>query len=216
MTAARLDDWSLLRFTGADAPGFLHGQLTCDVLALKPGSSTYGGCCNPKGRLLATFLLWMDADGYTMLLPAPVAEAVRKRLTMYVLRSKVKIDDITQQQACIGISGSDAAGDIAALGGAVPAKLHGVTFNGKVTVIRLPQQRHLLVTPQVPAGIGHDDGAWIAADVAAGKNGGRVVTRFRNTLGLPGTLSIRLQPNHPTDDPKGIAAAILHRSATTL
>ncbi|GMU21448.1 MAG: ethanolamine ammonia-lyase, large subunit [Phycisphaerae bacterium] len=37
----------------------------------------------------------------------------------------------------------------------------------------------------------------------------RVVTRFRNTIGLPGRLSIRLQPNHPTDDPAGIAAAIL-------
>ena len=37
----------------------------------------------------------------------------------------------------------------------------------------------------------------------------RVVTRFRNTLGLPGRLSTRLQPNHPTDDPRGIAASII-------
>ena len=37
----------------------------------------------------------------------------------------------------------------------------------------------------------------------------RVVTRFRNTIGLAGTLSTRLQPNHPTDDLKGIAASIL-------
>ncbi|HJV93804.1 MAG TPA: ethanolamine ammonia-lyase subunit EutB [Azonexus sp.] len=37
----------------------------------------------------------------------------------------------------------------------------------------------------------------------------RVVTRFRNTLGLPGRLAVRLQPNHPTDDAKGIAAAVL-------
>ncbi len=37
----------------------------------------------------------------------------------------------------------------------------------------------------------------------------RVVTRFRNTIGLPGRLSSRLQPNHPTDDPKGILASIV-------
>src|SRR5271169_6493543 len=37
----------------------------------------------------------------------------------------------------------------------------------------------------------------------------RVVTRFRNTIGLPGRLSVRLQPNHPTDDPKGIAASMI-------
>ena len=37
----------------------------------------------------------------------------------------------------------------------------------------------------------------------------RVVSRFRDTIGLPGRLSVRLQPNHPTDDPAGIAASIL-------
>jgi ethanolamine ammonia-lyase large subunit len=36
-----------------------------------------------------------------------------------------------------------------------------------------------------------------------------VVTRFRNTIGLPGRLSVRLQPNHPHDDPRGIAVSIL-------
>ncbi|OYY93628.1 MAG: ethanolamine ammonia lyase large subunit [Hydrogenophilales bacterium 28-61-23] len=37
----------------------------------------------------------------------------------------------------------------------------------------------------------------------------RVITRFRNTIGLPGHLSVRLQPNHPTDDLRGIAASLL-------
>jgi ethanolamine ammonia-lyase large subunit len=37
----------------------------------------------------------------------------------------------------------------------------------------------------------------------------RVITRFRTTIGLPGRLSTRLQPNHPTDDPRGILAAII-------
>jgi ethanolamine ammonia-lyase large subunit len=37
----------------------------------------------------------------------------------------------------------------------------------------------------------------------------RVLTRFRDTIGLPGRLSVRLQPNHPTDDPQGVAASVL-------
>jgi len=37
----------------------------------------------------------------------------------------------------------------------------------------------------------------------------RVVTKFRNTLGLPGTMAVRLQPNHPTDSRAGIAASII-------
>ncbi|MBP0575013.1 ethanolamine ammonia-lyase subunit EutB, partial [Mycobacterium tuberculosis] len=43
--------------------------------------------------------------------------------------------------------------------------------------------------------------------VAAAK--AHVVTKFRSTIGLAGRLSSRLQPNHPTDDPAGVAAAIL-------
>jgi ethanolamine ammonia-lyase large subunit len=46
-------------------------------------------------------------------------------------------------------------------------------------------------------------------DLIAAAQRCRVTTRFRNTLGLPGRLSTRLQPNHPTDDAKGIAASIL-------
>lgn len=37
----------------------------------------------------------------------------------------------------------------------------------------------------------------------------RVTTAFRSTIGLPGRMAVRLQPNHPTDDPAGIAASIL-------
>ena len=44
--------------------------------------------------------------------------------------------------------------------------------------------------------------------IAAGRKP-QVVTRFRNTLGLPGRMATRLQPNHPTDDPAGIMASIL-------
>jgi ethanolamine ammonia-lyase large subunit len=36
-----------------------------------------------------------------------------------------------------------------------------------------------------------------------------VVTRFRNTIGLPGTMAVRLQPNHPTDDPQGVLASVV-------
>jgi Ethanolamine ammonia-lyase, large subunit len=46
-------------------------------------------------------------------------------------------------------------------------------------------------------------------DLVVAARKARVVTRFRDTLGLPGRLSARLQPNHPSDDPKGIAASVI-------
>src|SRR5882724_5200946 len=62
------------------------------------------------------------------------------------------------------------------------------------------------VTPEMAAAVSKisraQDLMLIAAKCA-------VVTRFRNTVGLPGRLSVRLQPNHPTDDTRGIAASIL-------
>lgn len=62
------------------------------------------------------------------------------------------------------------------------------------------------LTPEMVAAVskimGNQDLILVASKI-------RVVTRFRNTIGLPGRLSVRLQPNHPTDDPKAIAASIL-------
>jgi ethanolamine ammonia-lyase large subunit len=46
-------------------------------------------------------------------------------------------------------------------------------------------------------------------DLIAAARRCHVTTRFRNTIGLPGRLATRLQPNHPTDDPRGIAASVL-------
>lgn len=168
MTAATLPQYALLHFCGDDAQSFLHGQLTCDVQALKMGRSSYGGYCTPKGRLLATFLLWAENGGYTMLLPAPLAEATRKRLSMYILRAKVKagiLDD-----AIIGVSGVDAIADIANLGGTKPASLHGIEHTADVRTIALPQERHLVVLPRSGAsGIqAAAPGSWERLDIAAG------------------------------------------------
>lgn len=168
MPAALLDDFSLLRFSGPDATAFLHGQLTCDVQGLKTASSTYGGYCTPKGRLLATFLLWRENDGYQMLLPSSIAEPLRKRLSMYILRAKVKAEDITTTVACIGVLGSDTASALAGLGAQVSEQIHGVWIEGAVTTIRLPGNRFLAVKAGDTSNLAADNGAWNAADIACG------------------------------------------------
>lgn len=146
MTATVLNDYTLLRFSGPDAPAFLQGQLTCDVLALRPGTSTYGGYCNPKGRLLATFLLIADDAGFVMMLPASLAEPVRKRLSMYILRSKVKLEDVSTTHVACSAPGSRAP-----------------------SALRLPGNRLLAILPRDQASdLAADSDVWIAADIAAG------------------------------------------------
>ena len=96
---------ALLAVTGDDATAFLHGQLTNDVESLKPGEAQWNGWCSAKGRLLATFLLVKRPEGYWIVLPAEIAPAIAKRLGMYVLRSKVKIADVTAQHTLLGLVG---------------------------------------------------------------------------------------------------------------
>jgi ethanolamine ammonia-lyase large subunit len=62
------------------------------------------------------------------------------------------------------------------------------------------------VTPEMAAGVSK---ICALQDLMVIASKCTVVTRFRNTVGLPGRLSVRLQPNHPTDDARGIAASIL-------
>jgi len=75
-----LSHLGLIRFSDEGAQDFLHNQLTCDVNALKPGRSTYGAYCTPKGRVLATFLLWRAEQGFFMQLPSSLCEPIQKQL----------------------------------------------------------------------------------------------------------------------------------------
>src|SRR5688572_30469863 len=104
-----LPDNALIATTGDDAATFLQGQLTNDVLALAPGQAQWTGWCSPKGRLLASLLLARNAEGYLAMLPAELAPAIAKRLSMYVLRSKVKIADVSAAHACLGVAGAGAS-----------------------------------------------------------------------------------------------------------
>ncbi|EJX09127.1 glycine cleavage T protein (aminomethyl transferase), partial [gut metagenome] len=64
----RLDDLALIRVSGKDAVNFLHGQFTNAVQGL--GTRTVAaGYCSPKGRLLATFRLWIEDGTVMMILP---------------------------------------------------------------------------------------------------------------------------------------------------
>lgn len=168
----------LLRFEGADAQSFLQGQLTNNVAALDDTRSQYAGYCTPKGRLLAAFLLWRHDGAYYMVVPRELCEPLRKRLSMYILRAKVKATDITSEHALFGVSDAGAADAMAALEVALPQTLHGVTHAPGVFVMKLPQDRYLIVaalsarsgietqlTAVTPAA---SERLWSALDIAAG------------------------------------------------
>lgn len=136
---------ALLHFSGNDACAFLHAQLTSDVSGLAPNHSQYSGYCTPKGRLLASFLLWRDESGYVLQLPAVLRAAIHKRLSMYILRSQVKVTDASPGHAVMGIGGDGATKVLQRIAGEVPKAPHDVVHGSGATVLKLPADRYQIV-----------------------------------------------------------------------
>jgi folate-binding protein YgfZ len=131
---------------GEDSQTFLQGQTTNDV-RLAADRAQHNSLCTPKGRMLANFLLWRDADGYFLQLPATLQAGIQKRLTMYVLRSKVKLRDASDESVRLGVAGAGAEAILQAAVGALPSDIMGVARHDKGTIIRLGATRFEIVAP---------------------------------------------------------------------
>src|SRR5690349_19383166 len=92
--ACRIDDWVVISARGADAAAFLQIQLNNDVTGLGPGRALLAGFCSAKGRLQASFVVWRGGnDEFLLACSASLIAATLKRLSMFVLRAKCKLDD---------------------------------------------------------------------------------------------------------------------------
>jgi tRNA-modifying protein YgfZ len=134
--AASLTDLGVISVTGEDAASFLHSQLTSDVQHLTPAEARLAGYCTPKGRLIATFLMWRDAGSVFLQLPRELQPALQKRLSMFVLRAKARLADATPE-ATIGLGGARAAQVLEGLFGALPASANARIEHALGTLIRL-------------------------------------------------------------------------------
>ena len=86
----------LLKVHGADAASFLQAQLTNDVAGLTDGEVRLAGYCSVKGRLMASFWVWRDAaaaDTFWLACSRDIAAAIARRLSMFVLRAKAKVEN---------------------------------------------------------------------------------------------------------------------------
>ena len=108
----------VIQAQGEDAANFLHNQLTNDVLLLPVGQARLAAFCNAKGRMQASFVVLKTArDTVLLVLPQDLLPQTLKRLSMFVLRAKVKLSDASGQWQLRGLMGETAR---AALGDAAP------------------------------------------------------------------------------------------------
>ena len=146
-----LSHFGLIHFLGDDARSFLQGQLSCDVQQVDSSAASYGSYCTPKGRMLASFLIWRCSkdDGYLMQLPVALRAGIQKRLSMYVLRAKVKLDDTSDNVIRMGVAGGHAAALIQDLLGEIPVESLGVLRQPYASIICLAEDRfEIAVQPE--------------------------------------------------------------------
>ena len=139
---APLADLGLIRASGEDTAAFLHNLLTNDVQGIATAGARFAGFCTPKGRLLALFLIWREGDDFLLMLPRDILPPMLKKLSMYVLRSKVKLSDATGERALIGFSSSTGAVPAPGVDASLPR--FGVTTVSGGQTIRLDDSRWLL------------------------------------------------------------------------
>lgn len=131
---APLPDLGLLSVGGDEAASFLHSQLTNDVEHLPEGQARWYGYCTAKGRMLGSFLGWREPGAIRLAATRTMLESLRKRLTMFVLRAKVRIDDASGGVALLGLGGEAASAALEELGVAAPASMHTTSAPGIVAI----------------------------------------------------------------------------------
>jgi folate-binding protein YgfZ len=151
---------ALLEVTGDDAIAFLQGQLSSDVAALSAGQGQFWSYNSPKGRALANGVLWRadTAAGpprVLVLLAADLAEAIARRLAMYVLRAKATVRDVRNHYTLLGLAGAGSADAARSALGISVTTLTAVPFRTDATAVALPDGRVVIASPPAGAPLVH-------------------------------------------------------------
>lgn len=92
---------------GPDAARFLQGQVTCNMDWVSPQQSSLGALCTPKGRMLVSFRILFDGDGYLLAMDAPLVPVTQDYLKKYAVFFKSTLTDESTRWRRFGILAED-------------------------------------------------------------------------------------------------------------
>ena len=141
-----LGQFGTLRVSGEEAQPFLQNLLSNDIREVSSKQAQISSFNNAKGRMLATLLIWRAGDNYLLQLPRVLCEPIRKKLSMYVLRTKVKISDASDEIVSLGLSGEKAQEIVLEKFGALPDLPLGTTATAQAGAIKIGGSRFLINT----------------------------------------------------------------------
>jgi folate-binding protein YgfZ len=161
----------VIRVQGEDAAKFLHSQLTQDFALLPPDHARLAAFCTAKGRMLASFIALPRGDDEILLLCSrDVLAPTLKRLAMFVLRSKAKLSDASEEFTLYGLAGDS----MKALAGDTPTPWHKLQAGEASVVTLYPADdipRGLWVAPNgtaAPEGPQLSLAVWLWGEVRSG------------------------------------------------
>ncbi|MDF1734181.1 MAG: hypothetical protein P1U37_02775 [Minwuia sp.] len=113
MNVFRIPDRGVLQVGGAEAGSFLQALVTNNVAGIAPGTAVYAALLTPQGKFLHDFFVTPAPDGDALLLEveAPRIDDLKRRLTMYKLRSRVSIDDVSADWQVLAAPDGGLAGE---------------------------------------------------------------------------------------------------------
>ncbi len=95
---------AVLTLAGNDTAKLLQGQITCNINDISGNKSSLGALCNPKGRVITTFLLVKTPNTFLMVLPRELLDTAKTVLRKYILRADVKIIDESDNLCLVGLA----------------------------------------------------------------------------------------------------------------
>lgn len=140
---------ALLAVRGVDASKFLQGQVTCNLNYLDPHTSSLGARCTPKGRMLSSFRILAEGDGYLLAMASELLEAQLAELKKYAAFSKSTLSDESAAWVRYGLSGGDDA--LTSLGLDLPQTANTVARHNGLLAVRLSDGRAELWAPAAEA-----------------------------------------------------------------
>lgn len=116
---------AVLKVSGSDASAFLHGQFSNDLKQLNGSQWQLSSYSTPKGRLLAVFRVAKSHDDYYLEMPADIIDAFQKRLQMFVMRSAVTLENLSNNLVICGLVGTDVSDQLKIAGIETPVEVYG-------------------------------------------------------------------------------------------
>lgn len=129
---------ALLRVSGEGAKKLLQGQLTCNLEEITPSQSRLGAFCQPQGRMLSLFRLFIYRDDYYLQMPTEILGETLTTLKKYAVFFKANLEDASTTLGRLSYSGKHAESELKNISPTLPEAADSIVSLNDLLILKLP------------------------------------------------------------------------------